>query len=79
MSYRHGEAPCVKVFYFCPNLGWCIYTEMFLVVKFIFWIVCHKLSLPEYQFHNLNLPTFFPENLEGDSISGEVLFDDIFE
>lgn len=52
---------------------------MLLVVKFIFWIVCHKLPLPENQFHDFRFVGLFPQNLEGDSISREVPFDNIFE
>lgn len=64
---------------FCPNLGWCIYTEMFLVVKFIFRIVHHKLSLSENQFHDFRFVGLFFKNLEGDSITRKSLLDDIFE
>lgn len=60
-------------------MGWCIYTEMVFFVKFIFGIVCQNLSLSENQFHNFHFPSLFLENLEGDSVSGEVFFDDIFE
>lgn len=52
---------------------------MFLVVKFIFGIVHHKLSLSENQFHNFHFPSLFLENLEGNGIPGETLFDDVFE